>query len=101
MHEFKHEKLLKQFFLCELCMEMLTACAVSGVVYCLMMHVACTPCYSCSYQKKLCAKFNLEEDPCGDCIVHCFCEHCALCQEYRELKNKGLDPALGNIFRYM
>jgi len=93
-------KLLKQFSLSELCMEMFTACGVSGVLYYLLMLVGCNPCYSCFYRKKLRAKFNLEEDPCGDFLVHCFCEPCALCQEYKELKNKGLDPALGNVFRY-
>jgi len=72
-----------------------TSCGVSGVLYYLLMLVGCNPCYSCFYRKKLRAKFNLEEDPCGDCLVHCFCESCALCQEYKELKNKGLDPALG------
>eukprot|EP01018_Ginkgo_biloba_P038956 Gb_02805 [translate_table: standard] len=44
---------------------------------------------------KLRSEFNLPEDPCGDCLVHCFCEPCALCQEYREFKNRGFDPALG------
>ncbi|KAL5763194.1 hypothetical protein ACOSP7_019458 [Xanthoceras sorbifolium] len=41
-------------------------------------------------------QFNLEESPWGDCLVHCFCEECALCQEYRELKSLGFDVALGN-----
>ncbi|WZZ60171.1 hypothetical protein YC2023_060278 [Brassica napus] len=30
-------------------------------------------------------------------ITHCFCEYCALCQEYRELKNRGLDPSIGKL----
>lgn len=72
-----------------------TSCCVSGGVFYLLMHVAYSACYSCFYRKKLRVKFNLEEDPCGDCLVHSFCGHCALCQEYRELKNRGLDPALG------
>eukprot|EP00253_Pinus_taeda_P000671 PITA_00671 len=72
-----------------------TSCCVSGAVYYLLMHVACTPCYTCFYRKKLRAKFNLEAAPCGDCLVHCCCQQCALCQEYRQLTNSGLDPALG------
>ncbi|KAH7570919.1 hypothetical protein JRO89_XS05G0222700 [Xanthoceras sorbifolium] len=40
-------------------------------------------------------QFNLEESPWGDCLVHCFCEECALCQEYHELKSLGFDVALG------
>ncbi|CAH2053386.1 unnamed protein product [Thlaspi arvense] len=41
------------------------------------------------------SKFGLPESPASDCLTHCFCEFCALCQEYRELKNRGLDPSLG------
>jgi len=70
-----------------------TSCCSSGFVYhCLC---CCSPCYSYSYRTKLRAKFNLVEEPCGDCLVHYYCERFALCQEYRELKNRGLDPAIG------
>ncbi|KDO39371.1 hypothetical protein CISIN_1g035457mg [Citrus sinensis] len=31
----------------------------------------------------------LKDSPCGDCLVHFFCESFALCQEYRELKSRG------------
>lgn len=73
-----------------------TSCRLSGVLYALILNFVGCPCwYSCFYRTKLRAKFNLKEDPCGDCLVHCFCECCALCQEYRELKNRGFDPALG------
>ncbi|XP_057845075.1 cell number regulator 1-like [Cryptomeria japonica] len=54
-------------------------------------------CYSCMYRTKMRAKYNLAETPCGDCLLHCLCEPCALCQEYKELKYRGYDPALGNI----
>ncbi|PWA34330.1 PLAC8 motif-containing protein [Artemisia annua] len=37
----------------------------------------------------------LREQPCNDVFVHCCCEMCALCQEYRELKNRGFEPSLG------
>jgi hypothetical protein len=30
-----------------------------------------------------------------DCLVHFCCETCALCQEYRELKNRGYDMSIG------
>nr|GMD26425.1 protein PLANT CADMIUM RESISTANCE 2-like [Ipomoea batatas] len=40
-------------------------------------------------------QYMLKESPCGDCLVHCFCESCALCQEYRELKNRGFDMSIG------
>jgi len=33
-----------------------------------------------------------------DCLVHFCCETCALCQEYRELKNRGYDLSIGTLF---
>ncbi|KAF8008547.1 hypothetical protein BT93_K2267 [Corymbia citriodora subsp. variegata] len=41
------------------------------------------------------SRFNLIESPATDWITHFFCECCALSQEYRELKNRGLDPSIG------
>jgi hypothetical protein len=35
-------------------------------------------------------KYGLKEDPCDDCLVTAFCGPCALCQESRELKLKGM-----------
>lgn len=55
------------------------------------------PCiYSCTFRAKLRNKYGLPDAPAPDWITHCFCEYCALCQEYRELKNRGLDPSIGN-----
>ncbi|KAJ9190214.1 hypothetical protein P3X46_001440 [Hevea brasiliensis] len=50
---------------------------------------------STEYRTKLRKKFNLEEAPYTDVVSHIFCPCCSLCQEFRELKNRGLDPALG------
>ncbi|CAA6665995.1 unnamed protein product [Spirodela intermedia] len=33
--------------------------------------------------------------PPDDLIIHLLCPTCALCQEYRELKNRGIDPSMG------
>ncbi|XP_027122502.1 protein PLANT CADMIUM RESISTANCE 7-like [Coffea arabica] len=74
-----------------------TSCAQAGIIYYCLAHVGCASCYSCTYRSKLRAYFNLSEDPCNDCLVHCFCLPCAVCQEYRELKNRGLDPSHGWI----
>ncbi|XP_050273342.1 protein PLANT CADMIUM RESISTANCE 7-like [Quercus robur] len=51
--------------------------------------------YTCTYRAKLRAHYSLPPKPCGDCCVHYFCFYCALCQEHRELKNRGLDPEGG------
>ncbi|GLJ49713.1 hypothetical protein SUGI_1054920 [Cryptomeria japonica] len=94
-------------------------CGVSGIVYGLfsLTGIACC-CYACMYRGRMRAKFNLPEEiaevkhrtiqgPNGqwnsqssyecnsDCMIHCCCHRCALCQEYRELKYRGYDPALG------
>eukprot|EP01018_Ginkgo_biloba_P018957 Gb_14595 [translate_table: standard] len=82
--------------LCDCHEDPANSCASSGLIYALILYCLCWPCcYSCSYRTRLRSQFNLVEKPCGDCLVHCFCELCALCQEYRELKNRGFDPALG------
>ncbi|KAJ7942913.1 putative Plant cadmium resistance 2 [Quillaja saponaria] len=72
------------------------SCCASGVVYALinvLTGLGC--CYSCPYRTKIRKKFMLANGPCGDCMVHCCCECCALCQEYRELKNHGFDMFIG------
>ena len=51
--------------------------------------------YSCLYRSRLRAEYDLQEGECPDFLVHCCCEHLALCQEYRELKNRGYDLGIG------
>ena len=64
------------------------------VAFCIAM-----PCIvSCSYRSKLRAKYGLIEDPAPDWLTHWLFEWCALCQEYRELNNRGLDPSIGIAF---
>ncbi|KAM3387456.1 hypothetical protein ACQJBY_010351 [Aegilops geniculata] len=74
-----------------------TSCCVSGTLYMLLASVTggwgCL--YSCCYRSSLREQYGLKEKPCADCCVHWSCEPCALCQEYRELKNRGFDPSLG------
>ncbi|KAM0977708.1 hypothetical protein ACFX13_014027 [Malus domestica] len=45
-------------------------------------------CYACGYRSALRTKYNLQEAPCGDFVTHFFCHLCALCQEYREIREK-------------
>ncbi|KAF5750679.1 protein PLANT CADMIUM RESISTANCE 10 [Tripterygium wilfordii] len=37
------------------------------------------------------AKYNLEEEPCGDLVTHFCCHLCAICQEYREIRERSGD----------
>ncbi|MCL7044007.1 hypothetical protein MKW94_018751 [Papaver nudicaule] len=69
-----------------------TSCGISGALYMMIMCVTgCSCLYSCFYRSKLRGQYFLKESPCTDCFVHCCCEGCSLCQEYRELKKHGFD----------
>jgi len=45
-------------------------------------------CYACGYRSALRTKYNLPEAPCGDLTTHLFCHLCAICQEYREIRER-------------
>ena len=73
-----------------------SACALNGALYTLIACViGCPCCYSCFYRSKMRQQYLLKDSPCGDCLVHCCCESCALCQEYRELQSRGYDMSIG------
>ncbi|KAF5757429.1 putative PLAC8 motif-containing protein [Helianthus annuus] len=73
-----------------------TSCCASGSVYFLLTVFTGFEClYSCMYRTKLRNQYSLPKQPCNDCLVHFFCKPCALCQEYRELKYRGLNPSYG------
>ncbi|KAI4357589.1 hypothetical protein L6164_001527 [Bauhinia variegata] len=73
-----------------------SSCGVNGALYTLIACVtACACCYSCFYRSKMRQQYLLHERPCCDCLVHCCCEPCALCQEYRELESRGFDMIIG------
>ncbi|KAA3466042.1 protein PLANT CADMIUM RESISTANCE 2-like [Gossypium australe] len=76
-----------------------SSCGLNGALYTLIACVTgCACCYSCFYRCKMRQQYMLKKHPCGDCLVHCCCEYCALCQEYRELKTHGYDLSIGNSF---
>lgn len=76
-----------------------SACETAGCVYTTIACVIACPCiYSCTYRTKLRNRFGLDESPASDCITHLCCEYCALCQEYRELNHRGLNPSAGKSF---
>ncbi|PWZ52595.1 Cell number regulator 7 [Zea mays] len=75
-----------------------TSCAAAGAIYTLLACFTGFQChwiYSCTYRSKMRAQLGLPDVGCCDCCVHFCCEPCALCQQYRELRARGLDPALG------
>nr|XP_043627124.1 cell number regulator 10-like [Erigeron canadensis] len=73
-----------------------TSCVGGGTIYMILCWFAGFQClYSCMYRSKLRQQYMLPEEPCTDCLVHVCCELCAFCQEYSELKYRGIDPSLG------
>ncbi|CAM8937752.1 unnamed protein product [Rhodiola kirilowii] len=70
-------------------------CATHGAIYGLTLLTGFACLYSCFYRSKMRAQYDLQESPCVDCLVHFCCETCALCQEYRELKGRGIDMGIG------
>ncbi|XP_043717803.1 protein PLANT CADMIUM RESISTANCE 7-like [Telopea speciosissima] len=72
-----------------------SSCAMAGITWYALAICHCACLYSCTFRTKLRALYSLQEDPCADCLVHWCCMGCALCQEFRELKIRGVDPSIG------
>ncbi|XP_022983113.1 protein PLANT CADMIUM RESISTANCE 10-like [Cucurbita maxima] len=82
---------------------MFGSCATHFILWALMNAVCCLStdgalwnvagcflaCYACGYRKALRSKYNLPEAPCGDFLTHFFCHCCAICQEYREIRERA------------
>ncbi|KAL8268973.1 hypothetical protein R6Q59_002771 [Mikania micrantha] len=72
-----------------------TSCVIHGSIY-LLLSLSDSHCiYAWLYRSKMRQRYMLPEKPCHDCLVHCCCHACALCQEYRELKHHGFKMSLG------
>ncbi|CDY70500.1 BnaCnng68650D [Brassica napus] len=74
-----------------------TTCAIGGLLYGAIFITAFPYKYSSLFRAKIRNKYGLPEAPAPDWLTHLFCEHCALCQEYRELKHRGFDPKIGKF----
>ncbi|KAG1335072.1 protein PLANT CADMIUM RESISTANCE 7-like [Cocos nucifera] len=72
-----------------------TSCTLGSFMHGLLLPVLSCSILGASYRQKLRFKYNLVQAPAEDWSVHLFCPCCALCQEYRELKNRGIDPSIG------
>ncbi|XP_062110166.1 protein PLANT CADMIUM RESISTANCE 2-like [Humulus lupulus] len=73
-----------------------TSCGTSGALYALAMFLTGWACLcSCCYRSKMREHYGLKGNSCKDCLIHSFCEGCALCQMYRELENRGYNMKLG------
>ncbi|VVA94505.1 unnamed protein product [Arabis nemorensis] len=70
-------------------------CMNAGVIHLALGFVGCCWLYAFPSRSRLREHFALPEEPCRDFWVHLFCTPCAICQESRELKNRGADPSIG------
>lgn len=80
-----------------LCINYHAACAIGGVLYGAIFLTLFPSVYSSLFRAKIRNKYGLPDAPAPDWLTHLFCEPCALCQEYRELKHRGFDPKIGNF----
>ncbi|KAJ0971802.1 hypothetical protein J5N97_019761 [Dioscorea zingiberensis] len=73
-----------------------TSCTLGSFMYILLVP-ALLSCWilGSNYRRKLRNKYNLVQAPAEDWTVHLFCPCCSLCQEFRELQSRGIDPSLG------
>ncbi|XP_031400204.1 protein PLANT CADMIUM RESISTANCE 9-like isoform X2 [Punica granatum] len=69
-----------------------TPSTVASILYC---GQRCPCLYGSLYRTKLRRLFSLPEAPYSDLVVHSCCCICSLSQEYREFKNRGINPSLG------
>ncbi|XP_010545696.1 PREDICTED: protein PLANT CADMIUM RESISTANCE 8 isoform X2 [Tarenaya hassleriana] len=70
-------------------------CPLGSFIYLLMMPALCSQWVMGSkYRAKIRSRYGLVEAPYSDIVSHVFCSCCSLCQEYRELKTRNLDPSL-------
>ncbi|KMZ60540.1 plant cadmium resistance 2 [Zostera marina] len=72
-----------------------SSCYNNGLLYFQWSNIGAPWIISCINREKMRVVYSLPPDPCGDCLVHFWCGPCALCQEYRELTNKGFDMKIG------
>ncbi|KAI3971075.1 hypothetical protein MKX01_024722 [Papaver californicum] len=76
-----------------------SSCGLNGALYVAIAVLIGCPCiYSCAYRTKLRHTYNIDGSPCCDFMTHWCCSGCALCQEYRELKNLRLQFGLIYMF---
>ena len=87
---------MKVLYVADIFVILIAACPLGSLIYALMMPALCSQwVMGSSYRKRLRERYNLVEAPYTDIISHVFCPCCSLCQEFRELRKRGLDPSLG------
>ncbi len=63
-------------------------CCMQGLLFCLLSCCGLSCCIHSALRSNVRQKYNIPEG-CSDCCTTCFCSGCAICQEARELKDRG------------
>ncbi|PKI60683.1 hypothetical protein CRG98_018930 [Punica granatum] len=72
-----------------------TSCLTGALLYFFLFLVLCHWNVGVRYRRRMRGAFQLAETPVTDKIAHTLFPLCALCQEFRELNDRGYDPFLG------
>ncbi|XP_034684478.1 proline-rich receptor-like protein kinase PERK10 [Vitis riparia] len=72
-----------------------TSCVTGAMLYFFLFLVICHWNVGVRYRRRVRNAYELAETPLTDRLAHVLFPLCALCQEFRELKNQGYDPFLG------
>jgi len=67
-----------------------STCLTHCCAYSLMSLIGCCCFIHAVERGQLREKYGLEEHVCGDCFITCCCAPCAICQEAREIKTRGM-----------
>ncbi|KAL5553482.1 hypothetical protein UlMin_040883 [Ulmus minor] len=67
----------------------------AAILYYALGGVHCGGLFPATFRTKLRGLFSLPEEPCSDLLLSCCCGCFSLCQQYRELQNRGVDPSIG------
>ncbi|OMJ92428.1 hypothetical protein SteCoe_4765 [Stentor coeruleus] len=76
-----------------ICYPFLQGWVVSKAVHQSFISACICPLFCCCIgaavnRGKIRDRYLIEGSFCEDCLIHCFCSPCALCQEYSEVRNK-------------
>ena len=75
------------------CYPVFQGCIVQKVTRESWSNACCLPLFCCCIgsainRRKIRDRYLIPGNFCGDCLIHCFCPCCAICQEHNEVKNR-------------
>jgi Cys-rich protein (TIGR01571 family) len=65
-------------------------CVIQAALYCVTLHFGCCCVIHAPMRSKFRSRYGIEGSACGDCCITSFCACCAIAQEAREIKARGV-----------